>query len=232
MILCDGRAAALAMLLTAATLTTETARGGVLFENAPNLNDNLATTSDSAQPQWSADDFVVSGTGPFALTAVTWWGRFGGLTFPDADSADFVFELYSGATGPAVSPWYSATLGAVDRTLAAVVGGVSIFKFTAPLAAPVIVQAGQPYYFSVYNQSGSADPRFAILWSSTSGASNPRWFRQNAAGAWTRSGSNVNTAFRIEGQAVPEPSALLMLGSAAAFGAVEVVRRRRRAFRL
>ncbi|OJW23890.1 MAG: hypothetical protein BGO49_03385 [Planctomycetales bacterium 71-10] len=223
----DGWTAVVAMLLAAA-LATGRARGGVLFENAPDLGDTFATTSDAAQPQWSADDFAVAGSGPFAITSVTWWGRFSGLTAPEADTSNFLVELYAGASGPDVSPWYRAELGAVTRTLAAVVEGVSIFEFTATLAAPAVVQAGSTYYFSVFNDDAIDDPRFAILWSSTSAAVNPRWFRQNSTRDWTRSGSNVNTAFRIEGQAVPEPSTVVMLGTAAALGATAAVRGRRR----
>lgn len=223
----DGWMAVVAMLLATAQ-ATGSARGGILFENAPGLGETFATTSDAAQPQWSADDFAVTGPGAFAITSVTWWGRFSGLTVPRADTSNFIVELYAGASGPGVSPWYRADLGAVARTLAAVVNGVSIFEFTAALSAPAVVQGGETYYFSVFNDNAIDDPRFAILWSSTSAATNPRWFRQNATRDWTRSGSNVNTAFRIDGRAVPEPSTVVMLGSAAVVGAMAAARGRRR----
>jgi hypothetical protein len=92
-----------------------------------------------------------------------------------------------------------------------------------------LLNAGERYFFSVFNDNNDkTDPNFAILWSSTKEAVNPRWFRQNTTRDWTVSGSNVNTSFQLTGHAVPEPGSLLMmsLGLAALAPGLLSLRRR------
>jgi hypothetical protein len=102
--------------------------------------------------------------------------------------------------------------------------GLSIYDYSVALGAPLLASAGIPYWLSVYALSPDASPTEA-QWGWNGGSGGDGTSIQTAFGV--PSVVNLDRAFTLEGvpAAVPEPSTLLLFGTAA--GAV-VGRARRR----
>lgn len=193
-----------------------------LYYNAPLITSDLGFFSDARFPEFQADDFYVDGELPYSVTSVKWWGRYfkqGAATAVTPEGSDnFIIRFFEkDGAGPALSPFTSFTAGAVARVDAGTSGnGVPLFSFHYSLPNELLLNGGQTYYISIVNFGGIVDdPVFSILWSTPlDWTGHPRWRRTNEANPWQLSG--YNTAFQLNGEVVPEPASLLVLGAGAA----------------
>lgn len=193
----------------------EATAGTVLYGNAPMLTDSVASFSDAGRPQYTTDDFIVSGTSDFAITQIRWWGRYfeaGDASAVTAEGTDnFYLQIYQDTgAGPAIDPWYELEIGSIARTQVATAGGVPLFEYIYALTQPLKIDGNTRYFLSVLHDNGIDDPQFGMLWSTPSSFSDPRWWRTNEASPWSATG--FNTSFELVGHAIPEPATIALVG--------------------
>lgn len=98
---------------------------------------------------------------------------------------------------------------------------VSAYSYTADLVSPMLIQGGQTMWLSIFQQNTTLQPIFGWLSGSGGDGVSKQFLLSN--------GSLVNTytdrALRLEGEEVPEPGSIVLMGLG---GALILVARRKR----
>lgn len=94
---------------------------------------------------------------------------------------------------------------------------VKLFTFTADLGAPIFFEAGTPLWLTIYSSSPNADPRFGWFSGSGGDSLSKQVLLNNGSIS-----SFQDRALTLEGEAVPEPATLSLLGLGAAFLALRL----------
>jgi len=195
----------------------------IIFDNGSFLTDAggdyVSDVDFGATGVQFADDFILGV--PSFVTGVIWWGVYFPGGTPGTD--DFTIEIYDNVGGfPALLPLVAFSIGTANRTDTGVDqgDGDDIYTFHADIAATLL--AAGTYWLSIYNDT-TLDGDDNWYWSRSSLTGNDR-HRFGLSGPWDDDLPGEQ-AFQLEGEPVPEPGTLLLLGAGAI--AWPLVRRRR-----
>jgi hypothetical protein len=204
----------------------------VIYDNGlPPPTTATVADSDFARPAQWADDFILSAALGTTITDVHWWGTYVRDSLGDPlPTDDFTVRIFASAGGstpkPQDTPIYDVHLGAVSRADS----GINIFINTnvyeyQAFIPPVTLSADTRYWLSIVN-----DTTLTNYWqwpmvnsNSTSGNSATR---MNDAASWTSVTPFYESAFRLTGDAIPEPASLVIWFVGVACGACGVRRRK------
>ena len=213
-----------ALLVAAALASPAPAAADVIFDNG--LPDEAnGSASDFDATTFIADDFVLQ-AGMNEVRSVTWFGAYGFTdtpTFPDS----FTLSIYDNDAGngtPQVSPSNEFFVGDVGRVATGgFVAGLDLYRYTANLAAPLVLTAGESHWLSIVNET-SADTDDDWFWATSDELAGNGAQRGNPSFSWNT--VNREYAFSLsDTAAIPEPGTWGLVGLAVACGGV--LRRRR-----
>lgn len=183
------------------------------------FSDSISNMQNQFYSQAMADNFTVSGD--YNITNITVWG--GSEFFVNGDLSNMAsFDFVIMDSG--FNTLYSGTYSLSDLNISVVgtdwIGGN---EYEISLANPGWVLSSGNYYLHVgatlYDGMGDA---FYWTMSNTDMDSVSATF-SNSPAAWTEYPATQGVAFRVEGEPVPEPATMAVLG----LGAAALIRRRR-----
>jgi hypothetical protein len=183
-----------------------TAQSATLFAQSPDpqIAPGVSSTNRFGDPSaiHAADDFVFSANATVAR--IRWWGL-NQVPTPFVD--DFVFRLYSDATG-VPGELIAETRGTVDRWPDPVISKLVVYWTT--LDHPFTTQQNERYWLSIFN----AGPDASWGWNNSAGGNNVSYYAQEAfGGQWQQvEGFNVDLAFEL--YPFPEPACAELLAAA------------------
>jgi hypothetical protein len=85
-----------------------------------------------------------------------------------------------------------------------------IYRFTAPLATPVLLAADTTYWISIMDSDAATSVDFR--WMTSSSSFNGIWaLRINEGDSWFISSSTRDFAFTLAGTIIPEPASVVLM---------------------
>jgi hypothetical protein len=217
------RSLVLSVTIVAVPLVTSVpASAAVIYDNgAPNLLDAVLSDADiTFLANQTADNFVLTSEHT-TIRDIHWWGIYaGGNTPPATDSFTlFIFDDASGVPGnllhtlPVAGGNRQATSDQIP-----IVGGVKadVFAYSA-VTSPITLSAGPTYWLSILNNTtgDTDDDWFWAMHAEPGGHLAIRQLSPPPDTTWTVKPWEVAfylTDDSTDGQTVPEPATLLLLG--------------------
>lgn len=206
------------MLAVVGMLASVPVRAAMVWDNGAPLEQSLGVNMSAFVP---ADQFTL--TDPTELTGVTAWAR-------TNDAAQSFMGTFSGTLGWAIysdSSMQPGTLLASGSDLAPTVTatgllgeqGAEIYQLDAMIMTPLLA-AGEYWLALRAAEWGSPDPAGGdpfgwIFWQYTAGITGAPLLADNDLAnptTWSLS-TGRDPAFRIDGNVIPEPGTLILLGS-------------------
>lgn len=211
------------LFLALVAATPLSAFSAVLFQQAETsadgyFSDGISSNGSQFYSQSIADDFSLAATSN--VTTIKFWGSSENFSTPDLSNvAAFDIVFYDTSFNP-VAQGIQIPVGAFTTTATGNVNSLGGNEYEMDLATNFNLNAGS-YYMHV--GADLIDPfGDAFVWSNANGNTNiAANFMQG--GGWQTFQQEPGTAFELDGQAVPEPASMAILG----LGVVAMVRRRR-----
>lgn len=212
------------LLLAAAVVIGGAAHAAVLHNNglsSPDgyFSDSLSSNGSYFYEQTIADSFILAN--PSTVTSIEFWGSSEGFFFDDLTNfSDFEINIFSDLNS---APVYSATASkaSLSPTLtgSSNLGGGFEYLFTHNMSQ---VLAAGTYYLNI-GSVNIVPGDDAWVWS-TGADDNALKFNLFDGNGWQDFTGSAGPAFRINGDAVPEPASMIALGA----GLLALARRRRK----
>ena len=185
------------------------AQAAVIFDNgAP--DEDVSWVSDFDFPNQVADDFSLT---PLANTIldVHWWGIYFSTGTPGTD--DFTIRIFEDNGGVPKTDWYRefevGDVGRVDTGIDEL-GIYDIYQYETDIPATPLT-AGTTYWLSIVNDTaGDVDDNW--YWGLSDDGGGNGASRGNDGEIWTTHARNVDVAFQLTGNVVPEASTYLLFG--------------------
>lgn len=166
----------------------------------------------NGQSQQVADNFVLDEQ--YLLTDLHWWGVY----YTSVHDDSFTIRLYSdnGVGSPEVVAWWEVLPDDVDRSDSGARrdlfgSALTVYEYDYILdpGDQVVLNPGETYYLSVVNNSGDL-----CDWAWAHGFEDQldetHWARAEDGDAW--SADELDMAFYLTGEIVPEPASMSLLG--------------------
>lgn len=212
------------LLVAAAVVIGGAANAVVLHDNghaSPDgyFSDSLASNGSYFWSQTIADNFTISGAS--TVTSIEFWGGSEGFFFDDLTNfSNFEINIFSNINS---APIYTATVSTASLsptlTGGSNTGGGFEYKFTHNMSQ--VLAAGT--YFLNVGSVNVAPGDDGWVWSTGADDNTFKYNLFDGAG-WIDQAATPGTAFRINGDAVPEPATMIALGA----GLLALARRRRK----